>query len=195
MLLEKLKKYEILLASNSPRRRNLIRELGFNVRILDNPAQEEIYPPEMNAKDVPEYLAKEKGKNISVKNNQVLVTADTIVILNNEPVGKPVSKKEAAFMLERLSGKMHEVVTGMYLRSHTTESSFSVLTRVYFGKLLKEEIEYYINNYQPLDKAGAYGIQEWIGYIGVERIEGSYYNVMGLPVQALYHELCRHVSF
>ena len=194
MFFDKLKEYEILLASNSPRRRNLIKGLDLNVTIMDNPDQEEKFPEDLELRKVPEFLALQKANGINVGKKQILITADTIVLLDNRVVGKPDNEEDAIRLLHMLSGRMHEVITGIYLSARGVSKSFSVSTNVYFRSLLSEEIEYYVKKFRPLDKAGAYGIQEWIGFIGVERIEGSYFNVMGLPVQTLYQELCKLVD-
>lgn len=189
-MLENLNKYRIILASKSPRRQQLLAELGiqFEVQTLD---VEEIFPSDMPVLKVPEYLARLKATPFSnqLKENELVITSDTIVAINNEVLGKPTSYTDAFEMLQKLSGKVHQVATGVYLLSKAKEIAFTSITDVYFKSFTTEEIDYYITQFEPYDKAGAYGIQEWIGHIGVERIEGSYFNVMGLPIQKLYEEL------
>ena len=185
---------KIVLASNSPRRRELLRGLGvsFEVRVQEN--IDETYPQNMPAEQIPLYISRHKAEAYDVADNELLITADTIVTLDGEIMGKPHSEGEAHEMLQRLSGRTHEVITGVTLRGHVVESiskescdvySFSTVTKVTFATLTPKQIDYYVANFHPLDKAGAYGIQEWIGYVGVIGIEGSYYNVMGLPIQRL----------
>ncbi len=185
-------KIRLILASKSPRRQALVNELGipFEVRIKE---VDEVYPAELAARDVPEYLARLKAEPLrdSLASNEVLLTSDTVVVLDDLALGKPSDEAEAFDMLQRLSGKSHEVITGVSLISREKEIAFASTTHVSFAKLTPEEIRYYIRKYQPMDKAGAYGIQEWIGYIGVEKIEGCYYNVMGLPLHDVYHALKR----
>lgn len=153
---------------------------------------DERFPPQMPVEDVPLYLARMKSDAFprDITEGEIVITADTVVVSQGEILGKPQSIAQAEAMLRRLSGAEHNVITGVALRSKHMQRSFSVATRVWFSELRAEEIEYYIEHFAPLDKAGAYGIQEWIGYVGVERIDGSFYNVMGLPVQRLYSELC-----
>ena len=180
-------KIQLILASKSPRRQGLLKELGlpFEIRIKD---VEEIYPDDLNLYEVPEYLAKLKASPFvdSLANNEVLITSDTVVLLDGKLLGKPKDKTDSIDMLGKISGKMHEVVTGVSLISNNHSYSFSTITKVYFSPLSQKEIEHYIHEYHPFDKAGSYGIQEWIGYIGVQKIEGCYYNVMGLPLHDLY---------
>lgn len=192
MLLNQLLKDKILiLASKSPRRQQLLRELGvpFDVRLFGE--TDESYPNELNFSEIPEYLATKKALPYiqTLASHEVLITSDTIVWCKGKVLGKPTNREDAVQILKDLSGCMHTVITGIALRSEEREHTFSVSTDVYFKELSDEEIYYYIDNYSPYDKAGAYGIQEWIGYVGVERIDGSYFNVMGLPVQKLYTEL------
>lgn len=184
-------KYKILLASKSPRRRALLKELGFNVEIVEPSHGNEDYPGHLKAEEIPLYLAKAKSAEYDkpLKDNEILLTADTIVWLNNKIIGKPDSLEDAVSMIAELSGNMHEVFTGVCLRSLNKQVAFYDATRVYFKHLDRWEIESYVSHYKPLDKAGAYGIQEWIGFIGIERIEGSYFNVMGLPIHRVYKEL------
>lgn len=183
--------YNLILASNSPRRKELLRglDLDFEVRVLPNVA--ETYPADFGALDVAEYIATEKAlayKN-EITEHDLVITADTVVVIGNSVLGKPSDKTEACAMLHRLSGRTHQVVTGVCLTTTDRQRHFSVVTDVTFKHLSDEEIAYYVNRYKPYDKAGAYGIQEWIGYIGVTAINGSYFNVMGLPVQRIYEEL------
>ena len=183
--------YKIILASNSPRRRELLAGLGlaFEVRVLEG--VDERYPASLPADDVAEYIAAEKAEAYRsvMQPDELLITADTVVICDGEVLGKPVDETDACRMLRQLSGKTHHVVTGVCLTTTTAQRRFSVTTEVTFKKLTNSEIHYYVDNYHPLDKAGAYGIQEWIGYIGCTGLRGSYYNVMGLPVQRIYTEL------
>jgi len=191
-----LKDYKIILASQSPRRQYLLKELGIDFEIISNSEMEEKYPPELTKEKIPVYLAEMKAKAImpSVPDKTLLITADTIVWFNNKVINKPSGYDDALNMLEELSGEVHEVITGVCLTTSKRKHSFHTSTLVYFATLSKEEIRYYVEQYRPYDKAGAYGIQEWIGYIGIERIEGSYFNVMGLPVQELYREMIKFLS-
>jgi septum formation protein len=191
LLFDKLEGYELLLASQSPRRRALLDDCGFNFTILEGNGVEEVFPPELEREEIPLYLSRTKADPIKnqLKDNQILITADTIVWLESQVVGKPTDIDDAIRMIRSLSGKMHEVFTGVCLTSPARQTSFFAGSKVFFRDLKEEEIEYYVHHYRPLDKAGAYGIQEWIGYVGIERIEGSFYNVMGLPIQLLYKEL------
>lgn len=180
---------KLILASQSPRRKDLIQQLGFpfEVRKFDF---DEIYPKDLNRYDVPVFLALKKSKQVTeLNNNEVLVTADTVVILNNEILEKPTSLVEAKSMIAQLSNTTHDVVTGVCLKSNTITESFSVKSTIHFSPLSTKEIDYYVETFKPLDKAGAYGIQEWIGMIGVKKIVGSYYNVVGLPTHEIYQKL------
>ena len=183
--------YHIILASNSPRRKELLRglDLDFEVKVL--PDIEENSPEGLATSEIPKYIAAEKAKAYRdiMAERDLIITADTVVVLGNKVLGKPADLDEAKKMLRELSGKTHQVITGVYLMTKEKEHGFSVVTDVTFKELADEEIDYYVTKYRPLDKAGAYGIQEWIGYIGVTGIEGSYFNVMGLPVQRIYQEL------
>jgi septum formation protein len=194
--LERLNQFEIILGSASPRRRFLLGELGMKFESLDNHNVEESYPDHLQAEDIPLYLAKLKARSYAsfVKERTLLITADTIVWLNGEVIGKPLDKEDAKAMLHKISGKMHYVYTGVCLISLRKETSFTSESKVFFRNLTAEEIDYYVDRFNPVDKAGAYGIQEWIGYIGVERIEGSFFNVMGLPVQKLYSALVQFIQ-
>lgn len=186
-----LNDYHIILASNSPRRRELLSglDLKYEVRVLPDIA--ESYPADLPALQTAEYIAREKAEAYRslMKPDELIITADTVVILNGEVMGKPHDEADACRMLHKLSGQTHQVVTGVCLTTTTRQRAFSVTTGVTFKQLTDDEISYYIEHYHPLDKAGAYGIQEWIGYIGVTGIQGSYFNVMGLPVQRIYVEL------
>ena len=182
--------YKLILASASPRRHQLMRDAGFEFDVRLKPT-EETWPFGMDCRRVPEYLACLKAKAFEgeLLPDELLVTADTVVCLDEKILGKPKDRGEAIDMLHRLSGKRHTVVTGVCLTSAEQQKSFSVFTDVFFKELTDDEICHYVDAYQPFDKAGAYGIQEWIGYIGIQRINGSFYNVMGLPVQQLYEAL------
>lgn len=182
-------KFKVILSSNSPRRKELFAGLGidFEVRVISG--IDESYPADIPLKEVPLYIAKEKAAAYDVGADELVVTADTVVIVDNEILGKPVDEDEARKMLRKLSGRSHEVTTGVCLTTCEQQRSFAVTSEVTFKKLSEEEIDYYVKNYHPLDKAGAYGIQEWIGYIGVTSLYGSYFNVMGMPVQRIYEEL------
>ena len=185
-----IKNYKLILASASPRRQQLMKNAGFTFEVrLKN--VEEKYPQELHLENVPEYLSKVKASAFreELKAEEVLITADTVVCIHDRILGKPADRKEAISMLQELSGNRHLVVTGVSVTTRTEQLSFSSRTDVFFKHLSNEEIEFYVDTYKPFDKAGAYGIQEWIGYIGIERIEGSFYNVMGLPIQKLYETL------
>lgn len=181
----------LILASKSPRRQQLLADLAleFTIKVKDT---EEIYPDDLDKEKVPEYLAKLKAKAfLDELKDEILITSDTIVLLENEILGKPKDEEDAFLMLKKLSAKMHLVVTGVCLLSSEKEVSFSEVTRVYFKPISDEAIKYYLDHFKPYDKAGSYGIQEWIGMTGIEKIEGSYFNVMGLPVHRVYEELVR----
>ena len=189
----KVTDYKILLASNSPRREELLRgiDIDFEIKVLAN--IDESYPDNLPLEEVAEFIAIKKANSyISILNDdELMITADTVVILGEKIYGKPINKEDAKEMLHDLSGKTHRVISGVCLTSTKKQSSFSVTSDVEFSQLTNEEIEYYVDRYSPFDKAGAYGVQEWIGYIGVKHINGSYYNIMGLPIQRLYTELKR----
>ena len=191
--IDRLNSFDIVLASKSPRRQHLLAELGLQFRIIDHIGMAEVYPASLRAEEIPLYLAKAKAACCEhfINPNTILIAADTIVWLENKVIEKPIDQDDAVHMLGKLSGRMHEVFTGVCLRTMTGESSFFACSRVYFRSLSEEEIRYYVDKFSPYDKAGAYGVQEWIGYVGVEKIEGSYYNIMGLPVQQLYNELLK----
>jgi septum formation protein len=188
LLHDKLKNYRLILASQSPRRRQLLSDAGLEFTLADRFECDETFPQDMPAEDVAEYLSRLKSEAYPepLAEGDILLTADTVVIANNRVLGKPSDRAEAIEMISLLSGCDHEVITGCTLRTATRQRSFSVRSKVHFRALDREEIEYYVDCYRPFDKAGAYGIQEWIGYVGIEGIEGSFYNVMGLPVQRLY---------
>lgn len=179
----------ILLASNSPRRRELLSGLGvdYQVRLLLD--IDESFPPHLSAEEIPQYISRNKADAYAVEEDELLITADTIVYCKGEVLGKPVDEADACRMLRQLSGCTHQVVTGVTLKTREQVRTFSCTTQVTFAELSDEEITYYVQHYAPYDKAGAYGVQEWIGFVGVTRLEGSYFNVMGLPVQRLYTEL------
>ncbi|MFV0376928.1 MAG: Maf-like protein [Mangrovibacterium sp.] len=190
MKLKNLENYKLILASASPRRQQLMRELGleFEVRPAD---LEESFPEQLGMTAIPEYLAQLKAdamKN-SMKPDEILITADTIVWKDDKVLGKPANHAEAFTMLKLLSGSQHQVITGMNIQSATKRISFHAVTEVWFEELSDEEINFYIEKYKPYDKAGAYGIQEWIGFVAIYKIEGSFYNVMGLPIHKLYQHL------
>lgn len=188
LLHDKLKSYRLILASQSPRRRQLLSDAGIEFTLADRFECDETFPQDMPAEDVAEYLSRLKSDAYPepLVEGDILLTADTVVIADNRVLGKPSDRAEAIEMISLLSGCDHEVITGCTLRTATRQRSFSVRSKVHFRALDREEIEYYVDCYRPFDKAGAYGIQEWIGYVGIEGIEGSFYNVMGLPVQRLY---------
>ena len=191
LLHDKLKHNTVILASASPRRRELLAATGIAFRIASKFDCEEQYPATLPAEDVAPYLSRLKSHAypFALECGDILITADTTVLLGNAVLGKPASEAEARTMLRSLSGREHSVVTGVTLRSKERERTFASTSKVRFTELSDEQIEYYIANYAPMDKAGAYGIQEWIGYVGIESLEGSFYNVMGLPVQRLCREL------
>ena len=183
-------RYKVVLASKSPRRQALLKEIvpEFSIMLRDTA---ETYPPTLVGGQIVEHLAKLKASAFDgeLADNQLLITADTIVWIDNMVLGKPKDRSEAIDMLKRLSGRRHTGVTGVWVKTTNKTKVFNVATDVFFRQLDDSEIAYYVDNYKPFDKAGSYGVQEWIGYVGVERIEGSYFNVMGLPVQRLYQEL------
>lgn len=184
-------KYKYVLASNSPRRKELLAGLGldFEVRIIKD--IDESYPASLPASEVAQYIAEKKAAAYkpTLQPDELIITADTVVIVGDDILGKPKDGADAVRMLREISGRTHQVTTGVSLLTATQQRSFSVTTDVTFKELTDEEIQHYVTQYRPFDKAGAYGIQEWIGYIGVTGLHGSYYNVMGLPVQRIYTEL------
>lgn len=191
LLQDRLKNFKIILGSRSPRRRELLSQCGITFTLADNYDVEEIFPNELPVNEVPVFLSELKSKAYpkQLLNNEILITADTVVIIDDKIIGKPKDRADAISILKLLSGKAHLVSSGVTLRGGEQLLSFRADTQVYFKELTTKEIEFYIDKFAPFDKAGAYGIQEWIGFIGVERIEGSFYNVMGLPIQKLYTKL------
>jgi septum formation protein len=190
MIIDKLNKFRIILASRSPRRQQLLSELGlkFDVIVRD---YTENYPEGLDGAMIARHVAYDKGASFidEIADNEIIIAADTIVWCNNKVLGKPVSHKDAVAILKEISGNTHEVITGVSIRSRSKEVTFSESTKVTFEAFSEEEINYYITNFKPYDKAGAYGIQEWIGILACSHIDGSYFNVVGLPVQRLYKEL------
>ena len=191
LLHDKLKSYRLILASQSPRRRQLLADAGIEYELAPRFECDEVFPEDLPAAEVAEYLSRLKSEAypLQLEKNDILLTADTVVVAGGEVLGKPADRADAIAIIEKLSGKEHEVITGVTLRSADAVKSFSSHSKVHFRTLSREEIEYYVDTYSPMDKAGAYGIQEWIGYVGIEGIEGSFYNVMGLPIQRVYCEL------
>ena len=191
LLKDKLIGRRLLLASKSPRRSQLLRDCGLDFEVVDGREAEEIYPADMPSEQVAEFLSRVKSDAYAdmVEGGDVLITADTIVVAGGEILGKPSDREDAVRMLGLLSGASHTVITGVTLRTTDKVESFSCTSRVKFRTIEPDEVDYYLDTYRPYDKAGAYGIQEWIGYVAIEGIEGSFYNVMGLPVQMLYVRL------
>ncbi len=185
------KRLKIILASASPRRKELLAglDLDFEVKVIKGVS--ESYPESLRAEEVPQYISREKAAAYQVADDELLLTADTVVVVDNTILGKPHDADDARRMLRLISGRTHQVVTGVTLTTAKAQKTFGVTTDVTFRQLTDDEINYYISHYRPFDKAGAYGIQEWIGYIGVTSIHGSYYNVMGLPVQRIYQEIMK----
>ena len=188
---KKMKAKKIILASNSPRRRELLAGLDISFEVKVIPGIDESYPEDLPAVEVPQYISKAKADAYlgMIDNDTMVITADTVVVLDDEILGKPVDDDDARRILHKLSGKTHQVITGVCLTSLDKQRVFAVTTGVTFKQFTEQEIDYYVSNYHPLDKAGAYGIQEWIGHIGVTALNGSYFNVMGLPVQRIYMEM------
>jgi septum formation protein len=182
--------FQLVLGSKSPRRQELLAGMGFDFEVRTKDTDED-FPATIPLKEVPVFLAEIKANALvdELNKGEILITSDTIVLLEDEILGKPTSPENAKEMLQKLAGKSHEVITGVHLRSLEKKVSFSVSTNVFFKPLTPEMISFYIENYKPFDKAGAYGIQEWIGFVGIERIEGSYFNVVGLPVAELWDAL------
>lgn len=182
-------KYPLILASKSPRRQQLLREAGFEFTI-QTARVEEVFPEDMDVINVPTFLAREKAQGLlQLSSKNIIISADTIVVQNNKIFGKPGSIGEAEDMLRLLSGKVHRVYTGVCIANQNKCTTFQEATDVYFKELRPTEIDYYVKHYAPMDKAGAYGIQEWIGLIGITKIRGSYLNVVGLPVAQVYNKL------
>jgi len=189
MLKEQLKNYNLILASKSPRRQQFLKDLGLDFSIILKEI-EEIYPKNLQGVEITDYLAELKSHPFTnLKSNDILITADTIVWQNNKAIGKPKDRQDAIAIFEELSGKMHQVITSICIKTSNKIKLINDLTNVYFKELTKDEILFYIDNFQPYDKAGGYGIQDWIGYIGVEKIEGNFFNVMGFPVHKFYKEM------
>lgn len=190
-MLNNLKNYHIILASNSPRRRELLTILGLDFESKTLPGIDESFPDELRGEAIPMHIASKKAAAYRslVTSNELVITADTIIYVDGEVLGKPKDEADARRMLRLLSGRSHEVITGVCILTKDQQQTFAVTTNVTFDALSEEEIDFYIEKYKPYDKAGAYGIQEWIGLVGCSKLEGSYFNVMGLPVQRLYKEL------
>ena len=188
----------IILASKSLRRIELMQQAGLQFAVQLAGEIDERYPPALRREEIPLFLARTKAdaflRAVAIPDDTIVVTADTIVWFNNQALGKPADRQEAIDMLEMLSGNVHQVYTGVCLTTNHRQHAFFAESKVFFRKLTGEEITFYVDHYQPYDKAGAYGIQEWIGFVGIEKIEGCYYNVVGLPIQKLYCELCGFVS-
>ena len=192
-MLDNLEKYKVILASGSPRRRELMAGLGVNYEVRILPDVDESYPDTLQGEEIPLYIAKEKADAYipMMQPDELIITADTNVWLAGKVLGKPPDKEAALQTLRTLSGRTHKVFTGVCITTTDWQRSFTAQTEVRFATLSEDEIIYYVDNFKPMDKAGAYGVQEWIGFIGVENISGSYYNIMGLPVQKLYRELLK----
>ena len=192
-MLDNLEKYKVILASGSPRRRELMAGLGVNYEVRILPDVDESYPDTLQGEEIPLYIAKEKADAYipMMQPDELIITADTIVWLDGKVLGKPRDREDALQMLRTMSGRTHKVFTGVCITTTDWQRSFTAQTEVRFATLSEDEIIYYVDNFKPMDKAGAYGVQEWIGFIGVENISGSYYNIMGLPVQRLYRELLK----
>lgn len=196
MLNDLLKDYQLILASNSPRRKLLLKDMGLDFEVVGRKIKE-VFPPNYNPEQVALHLARAKADAFTseeLKPNKILITADTVVAIDDKILGKPISKANAVETLQSLSGKSHDVITGICLRSSNKMLSFASTTKVYFKELTNSEINYYVTTFLPFDKAGAYGIQEWIGHVAIERIEGSYFSVMGLPTHALYEAMMGFVK-
>jgi len=196
-MLDNLAGYNIILASNSPRRNDLMNGLGIKYTVHTLKDVDESYTSDLKGGDIAQFIASRKADAFrrKMQPNDLVITADTIVCIGDEVLGKPIDKADAVRMLKLLSGKSHWVYTGVCITSRRAQKSFTAATEVVFAPLTEEEILWYVDHYKPSDKAGAYGVQEWIGYVGVERISGSYYNVMGLPVHQLYTELNNYEPF
>ncbi len=190
LLKDKIKNYNVVLVSQSPRRRELLKglEIEFTSTSVDT---DESYPSSIQGAEIPVYIATKKADAYmpQMQDNTLAITADTVVLIDNQILGKPKDKAEAIAMLQHLSSNTHQVITGVCIQTKQKRQVFSATSEVTFATLTLEEIEHYVDLYKPFDKAGSYGVQEWIGYVGIEKINGSYFNVMGLPVQRLYKEL------
>ena len=190
-MLKNLNKYKIILASNSPRRKELVSGWGVDYEVKTLPDVDESYPDGLSGEEIAKHIARGKAEayRLLIQADELVITADTIVWLDGTVMGKPKDEEEAKDMLMRLSGKTHQVITGVCLTTASMQKTFATVTDVTFAILTDEEVDYYVTRYQPMDKAGSYGVQEWIGFVGVENLSGSYFNVMGLPIQRLYTEL------
>lgn len=190
-MLENLSNYKIVLGSNSPRRRELLSGLDISYEVRPMPDIDESYPSDLWKEEIPVFIARQKADayRSMMDDDTLLITADTIVWIDGTVLGKPVDEQDARRMLRTLSGQMHEVITGVCLTTRRRQCAFHALSEVKFADLDDDEIDYYLEKYRPYDKAGSYGVQEWIGYIGVEHLNGSFYNVMGLPVRMLYKQM------
>ncbi len=191
MIFLNLQKYQIILASGSPRRHELLKQAGLSFTVGEQREVQEVIPPGMKAEEAALALASQKAeawRDIWQQDEMLVITADTIVLLDDRILGKPAGKEQAVAMLQDLSGRSHRVITGVTISGRERQKGFSEVTKVFFKPLSLSQINYYVNNYKPFDKAGAYAIQEWIGMVGIYRIEGCYYNVMGLPVARLMKE-------
>ena len=193
-MLNNFKQYNFILGSNSPRRSEILKEIGLDFKIIASNIDETI-PKGIKNKNVPIYLAKEKANFLAkeLNENEILITADTIVLMNDEIITKPLNKKDAKNILQKISNNKHEVITGVCITSNRNQHSFSSKTEVFFNKISDYEIEYYLEKFKPYDKAGSYGIQEWLGLISVRKIIGSYTNVVGMPSSELYQELNKFI--
>lgn len=190
-MLENLQRYKIVLASNSPRRKELLQRMGIPFKVRTLFGIDESYPDSLRGEDIARYISRNKAQayRTSMGPDELIITADTIVCLDGVVLGKPRTAEEAKAMLHQLSGKLHQVITGVTLMTHEQTDNFAVTSLVRFAQLTNKEIDFYVDNYLPFDKAGAYGIQEWIGLVAVEEIRGSFFNVMGLPMQRVYARL------
>lgn len=190
-MFDNLKKYKIVLVSASPRRKELLQNLGLTFKVRTLFGIDEQYPDTLRGEDIPRFISRKKAEayRSSMADNELLIAADTVVCLDGRTLGKPHDAQEAKAMLHKLSGRFHQVITGVTVMTKDQMENFAVTSQVKFADLTDEEIDYYVDNYLPFDKAGAYGIQEWIGMVAVEELRGSYFNVMGLPVQRLYNVL------
>ena len=188
-MLNNLEKYDVVLGSNSPRRRELLNDMGVKFRVETVKGIDETYPASLPIEEIPVYLARVKAEGHPLKDNELLITADTVVVLDEIVLGKPEGEADAHRMLRALSGRAHRVISGVCVTTVGRSDSFADTSIVQFADLTDDEIDYYIKHYRPLDKAGAYGIQEWIGNIGISGINGDFYNVMGLPTRKLYQLL------
>lgn len=187
-MLDNLKNYDIILASNSPRRKELLQRLGLPFKVRTLFGVDESFPENLHGEEIALYIARKKAEayKSSMSSNELLITADTIVCLDGVVMGKPYGAENAKTILRQLSGRVHQVITGVTVLTQVKRESFAVTSHVKFANVTEDEIDYYVDNYLPFDKAGAYGIQEWFGLVAVEELRGSYFNVMGLPVQRLY---------